>query len=641
MCGLVATFGPVPAELADVELACRAIAHRGPDGQGIWTGRAGRLAADLGHRRLAILDPSPAGAQPMTIDGDSLAVSYNGELYNYPQLRTQLQSRGHRFRSRCDTEALLHGYREWGLQLPAHLEGMFAFVLVDQRAGTVLAARDRLGVKPLYWSRTSKRISFASEPKALFFLDRDLPVAADPLATAAVLTLLWVPHPRSSFLGVEKVAPGHQVVLQDGQVRVERYWDLVEAWSQQRAAGPPATPATLAAALGEAVDGQLLADVPVGVLLSGGLDSCLVLELMSRATRQPTIPTIAVGYEPDAQEFEFLPDDAAWARDFASRVSPAEHAELLLAGEHWKDAADLIWHLDDLVADPAALSMRLMAEAARPKAKVLLSGVGAEELLAGYPRYLALGSIGRLQAAPRGVRRMLAAATRALPASRPGPLLPVRRNAGKYAEVLAQPPGWFRFFSYHDERRLASLVGNAGLAAELFGWMCAREERVAGLPPRERATLTDLCDFLPNLNLSYVDKASMAEGVEVRVPLIDERMVAAAARLPDPLFVARGVTKRGLKLAAEPYLPKEFIYRKKAGLGGPVRFWVAASMGDALDARVEDLAGRGWVDHAAARALVAEHRHGQADRALACWAMFSLSLWAERFLDVPRDRWLG
>src|SRR6266536_2268405 len=559
MCGLVATFGPVPAEPADVELACRAIAHRGPDGQGTWTGRAGRLAADLGHRRLAILDPSPAGAQPMTIDGGSLAVSYNGELYNYPKLRTQLQSRGHRFRSRCDTEALLHGYREWGLQLAAHLEGMFAFVLVDQRAGTVLAARDRLGVKPLYWSRTSKRISFASEPKALFFLDRDLPVAADPLATAAVLTLLWVPHPRSSFLGVEKVAPGHQVVLQDGQVRVERYWDLV----------------------------------------------------------------------------------AAWSRDFASRVSPAEHAELLLAGEHWKDAADLIWHLDDLVADPAALSMRLMAEAARPKAKVLLSGVGAEELLAGYPRYLALGSIGRLQAAPRGVRRMLAAATRALPASRPGPLLPVRRNAGKYAEVLAQPPGWFRFFSYHDERRLASLVGNAGLAAELFGWMCAREERVAGLPPRERATLTDLCDFLPNLNLSYVDKASMAEGVEVRVPLIDERMVAAAARLPDPLFVARGVNKRGLKLAAEPYLPKEFIYRKKAGLGGPVRFWVAASMGDALDARVEDLAGRGWVDQAAARALVAEHRRGQADRALACWAMFSLSLWAERFLDVPRDRWLG
>src|SRR6266536_453248 len=165
MCGLVATFGPAPAELADVELACRAIAHRGPDGQGIWTGRAGRLAADLGHRRLAILDPSPAGAQPMTIDGDSLAVSYNGELYNYPQLSTQLQSRGHRFCSRWD---------------------------------------------------------------------------AAPLATAAVLTLLWVPHPRSSFLGVEKVAPGHRVVPQDGQVRVERYWDLVAAWSQQRAAGPPA-----------------------------------------------------------------------------------------------------------------------------------------------------------------------------------------------------------------------------------------------------------------------------------------------------------------------------------------------------------------------------------------------------------------
>jgi asparagine synthase (glutamine-hydrolysing) len=641
MCGLVATFGPVPAEPADVELACRAIAHRGPDGQGTWTGRAGRLAADLGHRRLAIVDPSPAGAQPMTIQDGSLAVTYNGELYNYPELRARLQGRGHRFRTRCDTEALLHGYREWGLQLTAHLEGMFAFVLVDQRNGTVLAARDRLGVKPLYWSRTSERISFASEPKALFFLDRDLEVAPDPLAVAAVLTLLWVPHPRSSFLGVCKLAPGHQVVLRDGQVRVERYWDLVQAWSQRRAAGPPATPTTLAAALRKAVDGQLLADVPVGVLLSGGLDSCLILELMSRATRQRTIPTIAVGYEADAQEFEFLPDDAAWARDFASRVPAADHAELILAGEHWKDAAELAWHLDDLVADPAALSMRMMAAASRLRAKVLLSGVGAEELLAGYPRYLALQSIGRLQGMPLGIRRMLAAGMRALPASRPGPLLSLRRNAGKFAEVLAQPGGWFHFFSYHDERRLGRLTGNADLAAELFAWMRAREERVAALPPRERATVTDLCDFLPNLNLSYVDKASMAEGVEVRVPMIDERMVEAAACLPDPLFVAGRTAKRGLKLAAEPFLPREFIYRRKAGLGGPVRFWVAASMGDALDARVDDLAGRGWVDERAARALVREHRSGRADRALACWAMFSLSLWAERFLDVPRDRWLS
>lgn len=631
----------MPADPVDLERACRAIAHRGPDGQGTWSGKAGHFAADLGHLRLAIVDPSPAGAQPMTIDDESLAVTYNGELYNYPELRAYLEQRGHRFRTNCDTETLLHGYREWGLELTAHLKGMFAFVLVDQGLGIVLAARDRLGVKPLYWSRTSERVSFASEPKALFLLDKDLEVAADPLAVAAVLTLLWVPHPRSSFLGVEKLAPGHQVVIRDGQVRVERYWDLVQAWEEYRSSADSTGPESLAAALQEAVDRQLLADVPVGVLLSGGLDSCFVLELMSRITRQPAIPTVNVGYGHDAQMFEFLPDDADWARRFAALVPTAEHSELRLDGEHWRAAEDLAWHLDDLVADPAALSMRMMAETAQPKAKVLLSGVGAEELLAGYPRYLALQSMIQLKTLPLPLRRMLRAGVRALPASKPGPRLSFRRNAHKYAEVLAQPPDWFHFYSYHDERRLGRLLGNTNLAAELFDWMRAREERVADLPPRERASLVDLADFLPNLNLSYVDKASMAAGVEVRVPIIDEGMVEAAASLPDQYLVADGITKRGFKLAAEPFLPSEFIYRKKAGLGGPVRYWVAASMGEALNDRVEDLVRRGWVDGRAAHALVREHRNGRADRALACWAMFSLSLWAERFLDSPRSRWLA
>ena len=576
----------------------------------------------------------------MATTDDAVAVTYNGELYNYPELRARLERRGHRFRTGCDTETLLHGYREWGLELTAHLEGMFAFVLVDQDQGVVLAARDRLGVKPLYWSRTPERISFASEPKALFLLDSELEVAADPLAVAAVLTLLWVPHPRSSFLGVDKLPPGHQVVVADGQVRVERYWDLVSAWTDRRSETAPAGPESLAGALQGAVDRQLLADVPVGVLLSGGLDSCFVLELMSRITPQPAIPTVNVGYALDAQSFEFLPDDAGWARRFAAHVPAADHDELVLDGEHWKAADDLAWHLDDLVADPAALSMRMMAETAQPKAKVLLSGVGAEELLAGYPRYLALRSLSRARRLPAAARRTLRAGARLLPASRPGPLLSFRRNARKYADVLAQPPDWFHFFSYHDQSGLGRLLGDTGLAGELFDWMAAREEPMAALPPRERATLVDLSDFLPNLNLSYVDKASMAAGVEVRVPIVDEAMVGAAAGLADEHFVADGIAKRGFKLAAEPFLPREFIYRKKAGLGGPVRYWVAASMGEALDARVDDLARRGWVDRRAAHGLVAEHRQGRADRALACWAMYSLSLWAERFLDVPRDRWV-
>jgi asparagine synthase (glutamine-hydrolysing) len=638
VCGIVATLGPQAAEPGALADACRALAHRGPDGEGTWAGKAGPLVAELGHRRLAILDPTPAGAQPMTTTDGQVAVTYNGELYNYPALRTELEARGHRFTTRCDTEALLHAWREWGEELCPHLEGMFAFVLVDQGAGTVFAARDRLGVKPLYWARRAERTSFASEPKALFLADPRLEPAPDPLGIAAVLTLLWVPHPRTPFAGVEKLPPGHQVVVRDGQVRVSRWWDAVAAWADVDELVHEVAVERLGTALAASVRAQLLADVPVGVFLSGGLDSCAVLELTTRHAER--VPTVGVGYDRAAQAHEFLPDDAAWARRFADRHPNVTHAQLTLDGGHWTAAEDLAWHLDDLVADPAAISMHAMSAFARPHAKVMLSGVGAEELFAGYPRYKALRSATALRALPLGVRRALAAGLGPVPAARPGPGLALRRNAAKYAETLTRPGDWFHYFTYHGPERLGRLLDSPALSQELFGWLSAREDRLAELSPLRRARLVDVTDFLPNLNLSYVDKASMAASVEVRVPIADERMVAAAAGLGRTSLVRGGVTKRALRDAARPLIPAEFIDRPKAGLGGPVRAWVATGMGHALDDRVADLAERGWVDHTEAMRVVAEHRTGRRDRALAAWAMYSLSLWAERFIDTPVGKWL-
>jgi asparagine synthase (glutamine-hydrolysing) len=641
LCGIVATVGPEPVDCSWLEQACRAIAHRGPDGEGTWSGKAGRRSADLGHRRLAILDPGKAGAQPMTTNDGAVVVTFNGELYNYPAIRSTLEQFGHQFRTRCDTEALLHAYRQWGTSVCEHLEGMFAFVLVDQDSGTVLAARDRLGIKPLYWARSGDRVSFASEPKALFLVDHALKPAPDPLAIAAVLTLLWVPHPRTSFLGVEKVPPGHQVILKDDETRVQAWWNPLAAWQAAEPVEPSAAVDQLRCALTEAVQAQLISDVPVGVFLSGGLDSCVILELMSRTTRQRKIPVVAVGYRPEAQAHEFMPDDARYARRFATRVPLASHHELTLDAGHWSDARELIWHFDDLVADPAAISMFQMSRFARSHAKVMLSGVGAEELFAGYNRYRAFGTVNRLQRLPFAVRRALKASAAFLPASKPGPILGVRRNLAKYADMLPRSPHFFNFFTYQSEQSLARLLGSEGTASELFQWMRSREEGFGALLGLQRATLMDTTEFLPNLNLSYVDKASMAASVEVRVPMTDERMLRVAATLPESCLVDGGQTKIALKRAAEAFIPREFVYRKKSGLGGPVRYWVANSMGDALDERITDLGVRGWVDATAAHDMVLDHRRGRKDQALAAWALYCLSLWAERFLDTPPDRWLS
>jgi len=431
------------------------------------------------------------------------------------------------------------------------------------------------------------------------------------------------------------------VIVKDHETRVQAWWNPLAAWQAAEPVEPSAAVDQLRCALTEAVEAQLISDVPVGVFLSGGLDSCVLLELMSRVTSQRKIPVVAVGYQPEAQAHEFMPDDAGYARRFAARVPLASHHELILDAGHWSDARELIWHFDDLVADPAAISIFQMSRFARSHAKVMLSGVGAEELFGGYLRYRIFGTANRLWRLPYAVRRALSASAALLPASKPGRTLRVRRNLAKYAEMLPRSPHFFNFFTYQSEQSLAHLLGSEGTASELFQNMRSREEAFGVPLGLHRATLVDTTEFLPNLNLSYVDKASMAASVEVRVPMTDERILKVVATLPESCLVDGRQIKIVLKRAAEAFIPREFVYRKKTGLGGPVRYWVANSMGDALDERITDLGARGWVDARAAHNMVLDHRRGRKDRALAAWALYCLSLWAERFLDTPPDRWLS
>ncbi|MGH9179505.1 MAG: asparagine synthase (glutamine-hydrolyzing), partial [Acidimicrobiales bacterium] len=396
MCGWVGVFGAPESESA-LRKAADTLASRGPDGAGERVVGGPPLAIGLAHRRLAVLDPSAAGAQPMVDASRGVSVVYNGEIYNSPDLRRRLEAGGATFRSGTDTEVLLVGWAEWGDDILRRIEGIFSFALVDERRGRVLLARDRLGVKPLYWAETGGTLVAGSAPRAILSLRPDLRAGLDPVAVAQFLTLLWVPHPRTPWAGVHKLAPGCALSFERGATRQWRYWSPPEP-------GHAALDGTaLRRRLEEATARQLLSDVPVGLLLSGGLDSTLLLAFMARHYRGRQLHALTAGYDAASQRLEIDPDDTAYARAAAAEHPRVALTTVELGGDPGGDLDELSFHFDDPVADPAAVTLRRLVRAS--ETKVLLSGVGGEELFAGYPRHLALPAARAAARLPATARR--------------------------------------------------------------------------------------------------------------------------------------------------------------------------------------------------------------------------------------------
>jgi asparagine synthase (glutamine-hydrolysing) len=609
--------------------------HRGPDDRGVE--RLDSAAGDvwLGFRRLSILDLSDRGHQPMADATGRLRLVFNGEIYNYRELRAELEARGHRFASETDSEVILYAYREWGTDAMERLVGMFAFGLWDADREQLLLARDRLGIKPLYYHHGGQRLAFASEVKALLALpgvDRSL----DPRAVASFFTFLWVPDPDTLIQGVRKLEPGSYALFRDGKLTLRRYWDvpLPEPGAAAEVTEAEAVD-RLDALLAEAVRARLVSDVPLGAFLSGGVDSSLIVALM-RGEGRRGIMTQTVFWGGDAARYDIEVSDRDYARRVRDRFGDLDYREIEVEPDVIGLLPRLVWHLDDPVADPAALSTYLICRAAKERATVMLAGMGAEELFGGYGRHRATLLAERYRQVPRFIRRgFVEPVVEALPAARPGPLMATARNAKKFVRSAGHgfEDRYLGYRSYYNPAELGGMVRGAGDDALL------RHRAIlagsAGRDPLSRMIHLDLKTFLPNLNLAYTDMASMAASVEVRVPLLDHRVVEYVMTLPPSLKIRGRTQKYVLKRLAERYLPRDVVYRKKTGFAGPVRGWVQNELrpmiGDLLSP--ERLRRRGVLDPDAVWRVVEDGWSGREDNALRIYAFLTFELWAETYLD--------
>jgi len=620
MCGWVGVFGET-VDHERLQQVCDLLRSRGPDGEGQYVSREGAMPAALGHTRLAIIDPSTAGAQPMRDNERGVSIVYNGEIYNSPQLRLELQRGGAQFRSTSDTEVILRGWEMWGEAVLDRIEGIFSFAILDERSGRALLARDRLGVKPLYWAEVDGAVAAGSGPRAILSLFPQLRADLDPVALAEYLTLLWIPHPRTPWAAIRKLPPGSALTVDPSGVRQWRYWSPPEPSHE---AGAPLAGEPLREAVERATARQLLSDVPVGLLLSGGLDSSLLLAFMARYYSGGLLSAVSARYNQAAQRLEVAPDDAAFARLVASAYPSVQLQEVVIDDDPDVALDALAPDFDDPVADPAAVTLHRLVRSSEPK--VLLSGVGGEELFAGYPRHAGLALARRVADAPTSLRRSAGAAASLLYGSRPGPLYATRRNLQKLVRATGgrRVPHYWRMLSQLTYEELDSLVPGAANSAH--------DELDGCTTPLARTTLADALtfdreQFLPNLNLAYVDKASMAAGVEVRVPLLDESVVALAFPAPPQTFVQDGATKAPLRHAAAGLVPRQVIDRPKSGFGGPVRDWFRSDRTSSLMERVEALADTGLVEREAAHHVVRGAATGRRDSALAAWALACLQAW--------------
>ena len=640
MCGICGMTSPVDAPALERMLA--AIVHRGPDDGGTYVPADG--AVGLGSRRLSIIDLSSAGHMPMISPDGQGAVAYNGEIYNYVSLREQLRAAGHEFHSQTDTEVLIHGYEEWGTDLFARLNGIFALALWDNARHRLLLARDRFGVKPLYHTTDEQgRLWFASEVKSLVSGGYRFK-SVDPVAIHKYLAFLWVPGPATMFPGVEKLAPGHWAEWRDGRLESHRYW-----WPEftPRPMDEANAAAELRTILESTVSRQLIADVPVGVFLSGGLDSTALAALATRVSDRPAV-CFTIGFRGEDSVLEQSSADARYAR-LAAEYLGAEFHNIEVAPDIVDLLPKVIWHLDEPIADPAAIATYLICEAARSNVTVLLSGQGADEVFAGYRVQAMSDWADRFGHLPKAVRKAvvaplvdaLPAMSKLAPGGYPGFLLAVHRYLSKMLAGVDLPRDerYVFYRSYYTDDQLRGLYA-PGLKEALASAEAGSEhlQYLKEAPAQDflnRILYTDWYTFLPELNLAYCDKMSMAASIEARVPFLDNEIVDFMLTVPRQLKLRGRTSKLVLREAVKDIVPAEVIKRRKAGFGVPLRTWLRRDLREMVDDLLgeERIKARGYFDPAAIRALVLADREGRADNTYRIWALLTLELWHQIFLE--------
>ena len=598
-------------------------AHRGPDDEGQ------HIDGDCGiaMRRLSIIDLA-GGHQPLANADGSLVLVCNGEIYNFRELRAELQAAGHAFKTGSDSEVLLHGYAAWGDDVVQRLNGMFDFALWDARRRRLLIGRDRLGVKPLYVMQTPGRLAFATEAKALL----KLPGARAELNRDALpdyLHLGYVPAPMSIFKGIRKLPPATLLAVENGQVKQWRYWQLPSEVDRQ------VTEAEWVERIRDGIDRsvrmQMVSDVPIGAFLSGGVDSSAVVAAMARHSQQP-IQTYAIGFEGGAAEQ--LYNELPYARQVA-KLFGTEHHEIVVKPDVVGLLPQLIWHLDEPMADSAFITTYLVSEFARQDVKVILSGVGGDELFGGYRRYLGGHYAQRFHALPGWARRLASATASRLPADRHNKWLNMARLAkGFVASAEMQADERYRSYLQVMARDTVSslLLAAPPVVSDGLGAAFAAAGQDDEL---NRMFAVDAETQLPDDLLLLTDKMSMAVSLECRVPLLDHELVEMAATIPGALKVRNGQLKRLMKAALVPTLPDDILHRAKRGFGTPMGAWMKRELLPVVRELLSPdvLRQRGLFDAQAVSRLLADHEANRSDGTDALLSLLNLEVWSRVYLD--------
>ncbi len=627
MCGICGKLNFDPGEPVDSALIDKMnalITHRGPDDGGTYVS----ANVGLGNRRLAIIDLTPAGHQPMCNEDGSVWITFNGEIYNFPELRDQVLARGHRLRSHTDTETIVHLYEDFGVDCVRRLRGMFALAIWDQPRQRLFVARDRVGKKPLVYTVMEDSLLFASEVRSLL---QDLRVKREPNLEAIhhYLTYQYVPSPLTAFNGICKLPPGHFLVWERGAIRVERYWDLdytpnwnlsEQEWIEQ-----------IRALLSESTRIRLISDVPLGAFLSGGIDSAAVVAMMSQFSSQP-VKTFSIGFEEDGY------NETPYARVVAQHFG-TDHHEFVVKPSAMEVLPKLVWHYGEPYADSSAIPTFYLSKMAREHVTVALNGDGGDESFGGYERYLANRTLSVLPNIFKPALGMLARALDQLPETdHPRDW---RRRVKRVAAAAALSPEhrYAKLVSYFDNETKSQLYSRA--MYERFS-RCNSFELLAQVYTRAQASdfaartlYVDVMTYLPDDLLVKVDIASMAASLEGRSPMLDHKLMELAARIPSDLKLRGVTTKHIFKKAMEGILPREIIYRKKKGFGVPIGRWFRTELKDLAHQVLLDprSIARGYFDPGFIAQMLSDHVGGRVDHSPRIWALLNLELWHRTYID--------
>ncbi|HEU4593746.1 MAG TPA: asparagine synthase (glutamine-hydrolyzing) [Pyrinomonadaceae bacterium] len=627
MCGIVGIVHrderPVDAGL--LGRMNEAIHHRGPDEEGTYLrGRAG-----MAMRRLAIIDLA-GGQQPISNEDGTAWIVFNGEIYNFRELKERLEKLGHRFRTDCDTEAIVHAYEEYGADAPKHLRGMFAFAIWDERKGELFLARDRVGKKPLLYAHVGGKLVFGSEFQALL-LHPEVGRDVDREAIHHYLSFMCVPAPMTAYRQIRKLEPGHSLrYTRDGEIKIERYWqpdfskkiDISEEEAGER----------VLEILRDAVRVRLMSEVPLGAFLSGGVDSSTVVALMSEVSSTP-VKTFSIGFE--EQDFSELHH----ARRVAEHVG-AEHHEFIVRPDALEVLPTLVEHYGEPYADSSAIPTYYVARETRKHVTVALNGDGGDESFAGYERYAAMRLSERYRKLPHVLReRVIRQAVELLPSSelKRGRV----RSLKRFLQSASLPPveRYLRWVSVFDTGAKAGLYTDEfrreTAGADVRQWLAPWFARANGAGVVDASLLTDTMTYLPNDLLVKVDIASMAVSLEARSPFLDHHVIEFAASLPERLKLRGLTTKYLLKRSLKKLLPSDNLTRKKMGFGVPVGHWFRGEMQPFLRENLlsEKASRRGYLRPEVVSRMVGEHTEGRRDYTHQLWTLLMLELWFQRFID--------